>query len=255
VIIMGDSMFGKVILVVGYDNNCNIGTAVKKKFENEGALVITMDKNCKDADWMEDAADSYGVNNAFTNIKRQYGRLDGIMCCQGVNIMNKLEEYDLTDFHRTIDANLTSLFVLLQNYVKFFDNDGNRKAFVVVTSDTAEIPKTLTFAYGASKAGANQFLRCTARELMKQHADEWIVTGFAAGMVSGTPMDLKTISDITKSRSNVNGEEARKMLVANIPAGRGMTTDEVAEWLFFLTTKGSYASGCILRVDGGQCQG
>jgi len=247
-------MLGKVVLVVGCNFRDNIGEATRRKFVLEGATVITMDKMECQADYVCDASNVYDVANAFTAIKRKYGRLDAIMCCQGVNIMGKIENYSTVEWYTTIDSNLTSLFVILQAYVKMFDNDKIDKSFVVVTSDTSEIPKTLTFAYGASKAGANHFLRCAARELNKQHTDNWLVTGLAIGMVENTPMDKKTIADIVATRS-VTPQEARKMLTNNIPLGRGLSTDEVAEWLYFVTTKGKYASGNILRIDGGQVQG
>jgi NAD(P)-dependent dehydrogenase (short-subunit alcohol dehydrogenase family) len=90
--------------------------------------------------------------------------------------------------------------------------------------------------------------------LNKYHKDEWLVTGLAIGMVEGTPMDKKTIADLTAQR-NITPEKARDMLVANIPLGRGLTTQEVAEWMYFVTTMGDYATGNIIRIDAGQCQG
>jgi len=243
----------KVVLVVGTNGYDNIGAAVVEKFRTEGWHVVTADIR-DDVDIYLDVTKKASVQDAFEYIKDKYGRLDAVLPCHGVNILGKVEEYPEDHWDKTIDINLKGLFLLLQAYVQHFDNDGLRKVFLPITSDTAEIPKTSTFAYGASKAGANHFLRCTARELNKYHKDPWLVSGLAVGMVAGTPMDKKTIADLVAQR-DISEEKARGMLTANIPLGRGLTTDEVAEWMYFVATKGDYASGNILRIDAGQCQG
>lgn len=243
----------KVVLVIGTNGFDNIGAAVARKFESEGWGVITADVNTI-ADIFMDITDKSAVQTVFQTINLTHGRLDAVIPCHGVNILGEIGTYSERDWDKTIDINLKGLFIALQAYVNHFDNNGMRKVFLPITSDTAEIPKTSTFAYGASKAGANHFLRCTARELNKYHKDPWLVSGLAIGMVAGTPMDKKTISDLMIQRG-ISEEKARGMLTANIPTGRGLTTDEVAEWVYFVTEKGDYATGNIIRIDSGQCQG
>lgn len=246
-------MENKVVLVIGTNESDNIGYAVSRKFKAEGYKVITADINNK-ADIFMDITNKRSVEQVFEAIHSMYGRLDMVLPCHGINILGKIDDYPEESWDRTIDINLKGLFLSLQAYVKYFDNDGNRKVFLPITSDTSEIPKTSTFAYGASKAGANHFLRCTARELNKYHKDSWLITGMAIGMVAGTAMDAKTISDLAEQR-NITPEKAAAMLTANIPIGRGLTTQEVAEWVYFVATKGDYATGNIIRIDAGQCQG
>jgi len=243
----------KVVLVVGTNCKDNIGAGVVEKFKAEGYEVVTADIH-NGADVFMDVTNKYIVNQVFEGIKRKYGRLDMVLPCHGINLLGAIGEYPEEYWDKTIDINLKGLFLLLQAYVSHFDNDGRRKVFLPITSDTSEIPKTSTFAYGASKAGANHFLRCTARELNKYHTDDWVITGLAIGMVTGTAMDAKTIADVAAQR-NISQEKAAAMLVANIPIGRGLTTHEVAEWVYFVATKGDYCSGNILRIDAGQCQG
>ncbi len=243
----------RVALVVGTNGYDNIGAAVVQKFKTEGWKVITADMR-DDVDVYMDVTNKKCVDLVFENIKDRLGRLDAVLPCHGINLLGKIDNYPELSWDKTMDVNLKGLFLLLQAYVKHFDNNGQRKVFIPITSDTSEIPKTSTFAYGASKAGANHFLRCTARELNKYHTDPWLVTGLAIGMVEGTPMDRKTINDLCSQR-NIEETAARAMLTANIPIGRGMTTDEVAEYMYFFVTKGDYATGNIIRIDAGQCQG
>ena len=246
----------KIALVVGAGTKGNIGYATAEKLRSEGYSVIISDIKF-DHDYFTqlttDITSEQEVAGLIKAIKNNFGKLDLIVNSSGVNILGPITDYSLEDFNKTIAVNLTSNFLLLQNYVNEFGGDGLYKKFVAITSDTAMIPKSSSFAYGASKAGANQFLRCTARELNKYHEDPWLITGLALGRVM-TPMDNQTIEDLMDQR-NITREEAEGMLSANIPMGRGLAVEEVADWVHFLATKGEFASGNIIRLDGGQVQG
>lgn len=245
-----------IILVTGAGRKGNIGYAIAKKYHDEGNTVIAADLQFDHEDFIiygMDITKEQDVREMMDFISMEFGRLDILINSVGVNILGKIEEYELDDFEKTIAVNLTSNMLLLKHYVWFFDDDGRRKAFISITSDTAMIPKTSTFAYGASKAGANHFIRCTARELNKYHEDDWLVTALAIGRVY-TPMDIKTVEDVAEQRG-ITEDEAEAMLSANIPLGRGMAPEEVAEWAYFVGTKGDYATGNVLRIDAGQVQG
>lgn len=245
-----------IVLVVGGGKKHNIGWGIANKLYHEGHEVIIADIDYDHEDRVQlvvDVTSEVSVEKAFQYIKRHYGQLDAIVNSAGVNILGKLEDYSLEDFHRTIDVNLTSNFLLLREYKKVFGGDGEHKSFIAITSDTGMIPKSSTFAYGASKAGANHFIRCAARELNKYGGDSWQVTALAIGRVY-TPMDQKTIRDLMDQRG-ISFEEAEAMLSINIPVARGMYIEEVAEWTYFVLTKGQYATGNVLRIDAGQVQG
>ena len=259
-------MENKVVLVVGCGRD-NIGLAVARKFAGEGYAVIGIDTNCdlnrESQDFknvfreffMVDITSEEQVEDLFARIEGSFGRLDAVVNSAGINILGPIDAYDATKLRTVLDVNLVAQFILLNAYVKHFDNDGNKKNYLAVTSDTGSfLAKTSTFAYGASKAGANGLLQCVARELNKYHDDNWTIIPFAAGCVDGTPMDLRTVNDVSEQRG-ISKDEARKMLTANIPKHRGFSMPEIAEWIYFLMTKGEYASGNVLRVDNNQQQG
>jgi len=251
----------KVALVVGCGGFNNIGWATVVKLMEEGYHVIGSDIELTaniptgpgDEFYPMDATDKQEIERVIGDIERVHGRLDVIVNSAGVNILGTIDEYAEEDFDKTIAVNLKSNFLLLQAFVRHFDDTDYKKSFVVVGSDTGMIAKSATFAYGASKAGVQHFVRCAARELNKYHKN-WVVTALAIGMVAGTPMDNRTIDDLTSQR-DITEEEAREMLTANIPTGRGATPAEVAGWLHFLATDGEYATGNVLKVDSGQLQG
>jgi NAD(P)-dependent dehydrogenase (short-subunit alcohol dehydrogenase family) len=241
------------ILVIGCGRNGNMGEAAVKLFREKGHTVIgadIVDENGQ-VDFLVDVTSKESIDELFSIVSGECGRLDAIVNCVGVNLLGAIDNYRETDWDRTIDINLKATFLLMQAYVAYFGQESYTKHYVVIGSNTAYVAKTRTFAYGASKAGLTHLVRCLARELAPKR---FALTTLDIGAVEGTPMDLKTRADLLVQRG-WDSEESNKMLTQNIPWGRMATVHEVAQWLLFLVEKGEFATGCNLRVDGGQQQG
>lgn len=250
-----------LVLGNGRDGN-NVGCGITRKLKDEGWVVIGADIN----DYAEEYSDYFynvdlrekrEVEELFDYIENNFVSLDLVVNSAGVNKMGNLGNYTEDMWDDTIDVNLKSQFLVLQQYFKRYNDKDYKKRFLAITSHTGMIPKSNTFAYGASKAGANHFIRCAARELNKYHGqDEWYVAGFAAGMIENTPMDTDIKKQLIEDMDNVeNMEDAHAILTKNIPTYRGLTIDEVAEWVYFMITKGTYSTGNVLAIDSGQLQG
>ncbi len=248
----------KTAVVVGIGKENSIGYAIARTLNMNGYRVIGLDKVPVPGDnpflvscLICDATDEGSVREVFQ--WAYIANADLIVNCVGINRMGAIEDYSLEDWNATIGANLTSNFLLLREWVRTSEIKAN-KTYIAITSDTGFIPKSNSCAYASSKAGANMFIQATARELNKEYGEEWIVTALALGRVEGTPMDEGTIRDMVKGMG-VSPEEADALLNKNIPVGRGASTVEVANWVVFLAEMGQFASGNILRIDGGQLQG
>lgn len=246
----------KTAVVVGIGKENSIGYSIAKRLKKGGYHVIGVDIDpfseliiCPQDFLCCDVTDEDSVKDLF----RFINYADLIVNCVGINRMSPLPDMTIGDWNDTIRANLTSNFLLLREWVRN-NRHGAQKTYIAITSDTGFIPKSNSCAYAASKAGANMFIQATARELNKKYGEEWIVMALALGRVEGTPMDEGTIRDMTKTL-DVSREEAKAMLNKNIPLGRGSKRREVAEWVYFLAINGQFASGNVLRIDGGQLQG
>lgn len=245
----------RAVIIIGIGEENSIGYRIAQRFKQAGDLVIGVDikEPKKPFDLGNfvicDVTDEESVQEAF----KHWNHADVIVNCAGINRMGALREYSLKDWDDTIRVNLTSNFLLLREWVRTHSN-GAQKTYIAITSDTGFIPKSNSCAYAASKAGANMFVQATARELNKRYGQEWVVTALALGRVEGTPMDRRTISDMV-AQMGVTPEEADTMLNKNIPFGRGAGPWEVAQWVYFLVEHGQFASGNVLRIDGGQLQG
>jgi 3-oxoacyl-[acyl-carrier protein] reductase len=90
--------------------------------------------------------------------------------------------------------------------------------------------------YAAAKAGLIGFTKAVAREVASRNVTvNAVAPGYiATGMVEGLT------------------EEQRAQILERIPMGRFGTSEDVAETILFLSSKGaSYLTGQVLTVDGG----
>jgi 3-oxoacyl-[acyl-carrier protein] reductase len=90
--------------------------------------------------------------------------------------------------------------------------------------------------YAAAKAGLIGFTKAVAREVASRNVTvNAVAPGYiATGMVEGL------------------SEEQRNHILDRIPMGRFGTSEDVAETILFLSSKGAgYLTGQVLTVDGG----
>jgi len=154
----------------------------------------------------------------------------------GVNKVGSLAEYDLADFVRIQQVNLTASFLLCQAAIPGM-RERRFGRIVNVASVFGVVSKTGRFAYSASKSGLMGLTRALAAEVA---VEQVLVNGIAPGFVD------------TALTKRVLGEEGIAEMVAQIPMGRLAQPREIARYVKFLTSdENSYMTGQTVVVDGG----
>jgi 3-oxoacyl-[acyl-carrier protein] reductase len=183
--------------------------------------------------------------------------IDVIVYSAGVNNMGALTEYDSTEFQRHLDVNLMGAFHTIKAYVNIFEKYKSTKSdwyssqrkIIIVTSNTAFIPRTRSVAYCVSKAAVNMLVQQAHRELAQ---DGYKIIGFAPGVIEDTYMHRKTHEELYKLRG-WNEEKCTEIRTSLIPMRRFTNTIECAKVVRFLATReGDYFGGEIVRFGGGE---
>jgi 3-oxoacyl-[acyl-carrier protein] reductase len=185
-----------------------------------------------------DLSDLDGVERVMATVQEKVGcPLDILVNCAGFWPTHFVRETQVADWRRTLDINLTSLFVLCRDFV----NDcvrGKRGGVILnITSQAAFGGATSGHAdYAAAKAGVVNFTKSLARET----ADDGIrVNALAPGMME-TPMAAAALAD------------RREKYLERIPLGRIADPDEVADVAVFLCSeRAGYMTGTTVDVSGG----
>jgi NAD(P)-dependent dehydrogenase (short-subunit alcohol dehydrogenase family) len=117
----------------------------------------------------------------------------------------------------------------------------HRPTFVAVSSNSAQLARSRSLAYCASKAALSMAIRCAARELAPHSVNIW---GVEPGWISDTPMSEAVHARIVA--------EQRGLPNHRIPGGREVHRRELGRFIAeHVSHEWDWMNGCMLRLDGG----
>ena len=240
-------MPNKVVLITG--GNRGIGAAVVRAFSGRGySVIFTYNKNRESAEEMlnlirktnkdanihfYDASSSESAGSLISFTMEKYSKIDVLVNNAGISFRELATHTSDSDFRKTIDVNLSSVFYLCREAAKRMIS---RKSgsIINISSVYGIIGASMESVYSAAKAGVIGFSKALSRELALSNIT---VNCIAPGVID------------TEMVSWLDNEE-REMLCSQIPLGRFGTADEVADAVLFLA-ESAYITGQVLCVDGG----
>ncbi|MEZ5565713.1 MAG: SDR family NAD(P)-dependent oxidoreductase [Gammaproteobacteria bacterium] len=182
------------------------------------------------------------VEALFTQVVECYGRLDILVNIAGGHFGNNvaMEQMDVANLQRNIDANLTSTFLACREAVKLMKPQGSG-AIVNMSSLTFRGSSVNQFAYSASKGGVFALTRTLAMTLGKHGIR---VNAVAPGMIE--------VETIKKTLPPGVWEQVSKFVGSTYPLGRVGQPVEVANGILFLASdEASFVTGEVLEISGG----
>jgi 3-oxoacyl-[acyl-carrier protein] reductase len=186
-----------------------------------------------------DVADSTAVNETFSKIEAELGKVQVVVSNAGITRDTLLARMSDDDWHSVLDANLTGAFHVARRAIgPMMKARWGRLVFV--SSVGAYLGSPGQTNYAATKAGLIGFARSIAREYGSR--------GITANIVTPGPIETDMTSTL--------GEDWRERVATSVPVGRFGTSDEVAAAVRFLASaEAAFITGAILPVDGGLAMG
>ena len=234
---------GCTVLVVG--GSSGIGNGIARAFLAQGAEVHVWGTRASAADYSADeGSDLSGLHYARVDVgdsaaidahQPAFDKLDVLVLSQGI-VIYKRGEFTPEGFRKVVEVNLNSL---MNCALKFHPMLKASQGKLITVSSTAAFHSTRgNPAYNASKTGAVGL----TRTLGEAWAGEGIrVNGIAPGLV-----------DTKLTKVTTNNPERLKASLANIPAGRlGTPQDMAGVALFLASPLSAYVYGQTIPVDGG----
>jgi NAD(P)-dependent dehydrogenase (short-subunit alcohol dehydrogenase family) len=218
---------GASIAVIGRSEER--GRARVAALEADGAKAISVSADATDPDAMTRAA---------AEIEDRLGSVDILVNAPGVNSSTPFLEIELEEWHRLLDANLTSVFVACQVFARAMIAAGRGGSIVNISSASSGPPLSRVLTYSVAKAGLNNLTQYLAAELAPHRIR---VNAIAPGFFPA------------EQNRRLLSPDRRKAIVEHTPAGRLGEPDELVGAVVWLASEqaSSYVTGAIIRVDGG----
>ncbi len=247
---MLESLQGKVVLVTGSARR--VGRAIALGFAAQGANIVIHHSN-SEADAERTASDgmAFGIDalivkgdharyedvlDNFARAKAHFGKIDVL-----VNSASIFKSADLLDiapdeWNQVMDINLRAPFWCTQQAGRIMRDTGIAGSIINVADNSGLRPWSSRPHHSVSKAGLIMLTEVTARSLAQY--------GIRANCLVLGPV----LQSPGQSDENWQKTEAR------LPLKRAGDPDDVAQAAIFLATN-DYATGSVVRVDGGEWLG
>lgn len=242
----------KVAIVTG--GASGIGESAVRLFAAEGAKVVIADFSDR-GQTISDELNSQGMDTLFvktdvTNEQdiinmvdqtvQKYGKLDILYANAGIAQDGPADQLLSENWKRTIDINLTGVFLSDKYAIKQMIAQGTGGAIVNCGSIHSHVGKAGVTAYASAKGG----VKLLTQSLSLDYASQGIrVNAVCPGYID-TPL--------IKGRT----EAITQHLVGLHPMGRLGQPEEVAKAVLFLASDdASFITGTTLLVDGGYTAG
>lgn len=229
-------MNGRVIVVSGGAGA--IGEAIRHELRQCGAQTIGFDLRASDeADRAVDVTSPNQVDEAIEGVANDYGRIDGLVCAAGAVSEAPLDELDPKEWARTLDVNLTSVYLLARSARRFLAASGCG-SIVALSSGWARRGYPRGCHYAAAKAGVEGLVRSLALELA---AERIRVNAIAPGPVDTAFLDQLPDPDAVRARASL------------IPLGRLGRPADIAPLATLLLdpARAGWITGQVIHANGG----
>jgi 3-oxoacyl-[acyl-carrier protein] reductase len=238
---------GQVAIITGGAQGFGLATA--QRLIQSGAKVSIWDRDAEAiaaalavlgagaSSQVVDITNYEGVAAAHATVERDVGPVSILVNSAGIAGNNApLEEYDLGEWQRIIDINLTGTFYVNRAALPSM-KARNYGRIVNIASIAAKEGNPNAAAYAASKAGVVALVKAVGKECAKYDIAVNAITPAAA-----RTRILGTLTD-----------EFIKYMLEKIPRGRFLEVDELAGMVAWLVSKeNSFTTASVFDLSGGR---
>ena len=241
----------RVAIVTG--GNGGIGLGIARGLAKAGARIVVAARNrqksvaaLKELEALgaqamaieADVTDERACRQLVEQSVQALGRLDILVNNAGIALRKPPQDYTLAEWHRVVDANLTSAFICSQAAYPHMMRAGGGK-IINIGSMLSIFGAPFAVAYAASKGGVVQMTKALATAWAKDNIQ---VNSLLPGWID---------TELTQSaRAQVPG--LNETVLKRTPAGRwGETADFEAIAVLLAGPGSAFITGTAIPVDGG----
>lgn len=239
---------GKTALVTG--SGSGIGRAIAVLLAQKGADIVVNDVSLAQAEstskevrgldrkaliCLANVADKKAVDEMFSQVKSNFGKIDILVNNAGITRDNVLSKMSDDEWDQVIDINVKGVFNCCRCASEMMTEASSGK-IVNIASVAGQVGNIGQVNYSASKGAVISMTKTMAKELAPYRIN---VNAVSPGFIK-TPM------------TDAVPEKIKAYLVKQIPLGRVGTPQDIANAVAFLSSDLSdYITGQVLNCNGG----
>jgi NAD(P)-dependent dehydrogenase (short-subunit alcohol dehydrogenase family) len=241
---------GKVALITGASKG--LGKAMALALGAAGARIALVSRNLEQLNgvghavkqaggdarvFQADVSDEQQVQMLERDVTAAFGKIHILINNAGINVRKTLVEFTLEEWHRVLNTNLTSVFLMCRSFVPHMQGAGYGR-IINMTSIMSWVSLPGRAAYSASKTALLGVTRALALELA---ADGITVNGISPGPFA-TEMNTALMQN----------PEVNQQFISKIPLGRWGRVEEIgALALYLCSEEAGFITGTDILIDGG----
>ncbi|RKE39175.1 2-hydroxycyclohexanecarboxyl-CoA dehydrogenase [Paraburkholderia sp. BL23I1N1] len=243
----------KVVVVTGGAGG--IGTAISKRFGEEGSVVALFDLNAESAgrvvDEIEsaggkarayrvDITDHEGVSAAVAQVEKELGPIEMLVNNAGWDMGAFFLQTEKPFWDKVVAINLYGPLNMHHAVLKRMAERG-RGRVVNISSDAGRVGSSMEAVYSFCKGGIIAFSKTMAREMARQQ--------IPINVVCPGPTATALLDNLAQGEK---GERIKAALVKAVPFGRMGEPDDIAGTVAFLSSDdAAFITGQVISISGG----
>ncbi len=244
------SLSGKTAVIVGASGSHNFGSAIARRLAEEGAHVVVAARRQEPLEVLArdiggtavacDVTEEAQIETLFRRAVEAGGGVDIAVYSAGVHAPGVIAELTAEAMRMPLEISFIGALLFFKHAAANMPDGGS---VITVSSLTARLPGPGLSVYAGARAGIDYALKVAAWEYEAQRVR---FNSIAAGLIQ---------TDMTDALFDMQGVIDGH--IANTPAGRMGTLEDMAEAALFLAdeARSGYINGQVLDLAGGQQMG